>query len=74
MPRLPRAAVLQRRLAHADHHPCSSLGSTSAGRHQMSLTKYVNSRFRIAAEYIHSSKDNTNLSTWGAWQYFTVRQ
>ncbi len=54
--------------------PCSSLGSTSAGRHQMTLTKSVNSRFRIAAEYIHSSKDNTNLSTWGAWQYFTVRQ
>ncbi|MFD7371149.1 Ig-like domain-containing protein [Streptomyces mirabilis] len=54
--------------------PCSSLGSTSAGRHQMSLTKSVNSRFRIAAGYIHSSKDNTNLSTWGAWQYFTVRQ
>jgi hypothetical protein len=40
----------------------------------MTLTKSVNSRFRIAAEYIHSSKDNTNLSTWGAWQYFTVRQ
>ncbi|MFE3855972.1 choice-of-anchor D domain-containing protein [Streptomyces griseorubiginosus] len=54
--------------------PCTALGSTSAGRHQMSLTRSVNSRFRIAAEYIHSSRDNTNLSTWGAWQYFTVRQ
>ncbi|MEV0907080.1 Ig-like domain-containing protein [Streptomyces hokutonensis] len=54
--------------------PCLSLSSTSAGRHRMSLTNSVNSRFRIAAEYIHSSRDNTNLSTWGAWQYFTVRQ
>jgi hypothetical protein len=28
---------------------------------------------RVAAQYVHSSRDNTNLSTWGAWQYFTVR-
>ncbi|MGR6971472.1 Ig-like domain-containing protein [Streptomyces cynarae] len=54
--------------------PCSSLGSTSTGSQQMSLTNAVNSRFRVAAEYVHSSKDNTNLTTWGAWQYFTVRQ
>ncbi|MET8074970.1 choice-of-anchor D domain-containing protein [Streptomyces sp. NPDC005303] len=54
--------------------PCSALSSASAGRHQMALTRSVNSRFRIAAEYIHSSRDDTNLSTWGAWQYFTVRQ
>ncbi|MER6269049.1 choice-of-anchor D domain-containing protein [Streptomyces sp900105755] len=54
--------------------PCSALSSTSAGRHKMSLTKSVNYRYRIAAEYVHSSKDTTNLSTWGAWQYFTVRQ
>ncbi|MFK0155085.1 choice-of-anchor D domain-containing protein [Streptomyces sp. NPDC090493] len=54
--------------------PCSTLSSTSAGRHKMSLTKSVNYRYRIAAEYIHSSKDTTSLSTWGAWQYFTVRQ
>ncbi|MEU6317016.1 choice-of-anchor D domain-containing protein [Streptomyces sp. NPDC047009] len=54
--------------------PCSSLSSTSTGHQQMSLTKAVNSRFRVAAEYVHSSKDNTNLTTWGAWQYFTVRQ
>ncbi|WP_405527255.1 choice-of-anchor D domain-containing protein [Streptomyces canus] len=54
--------------------PCSALSSASAGRHKMALTRSVNSRFRIAAEYIHSSRDNTNLSTWGAWQYFTVRQ
>ncbi|WP_329230253.1 choice-of-anchor D domain-containing protein [Streptomyces canus] len=54
--------------------PCSALSSASAGRHKMALTSSVNSRFRIAAEYVHSSRDNTNLSTWGAWQYFTVRQ
>jgi hypothetical protein len=54
--------------------PCAPLSSASAGRHQMALTRSVNSRFRIAAGYIHSSRDTTNLSTWGAWQYFTVRQ
>jgi len=40
----------------------------------MSLSKWVGSRFRVAAQYVHSSRDNTNLSTWGAWQYFTVKQ
>jgi hypothetical protein len=40
----------------------------------LSLTKAVNSKFRMRAEYVHSSKDTGNLSTWGAWQYFTVRQ
>ncbi|MFF7469446.1 choice-of-anchor D domain-containing protein [Streptomyces sp. NPDC008092] len=54
--------------------PCAALSSASAGRHRMSLTNSVDSRFRIAAEYVRSSRDNTNLSTWGAWQYFTVRQ
>ncbi|MFE2424193.1 choice-of-anchor D domain-containing protein [Streptomyces hokutonensis] len=54
--------------------PCAALSSASAGRHKMSLTNSVGSRFRIAAEYVHSSRDTTNPSTWGAWQYFTVRQ
>jgi hypothetical protein len=54
--------------------PCSALTSTSTGRHQMALTRSVNYRFRVAAKYVHSSRDTTNLSTWGAWQYFTVRQ
>ncbi|MFG2801561.1 Ig-like domain-containing protein [Streptomyces pseudovenezuelae] len=54
--------------------PCAALSSASTGRHQMALTRSVNSRFRVAAQYVHSSRDNTNLSTWGAWQYFTVRQ
>ncbi len=54
--------------------PCAALSSASAGRHKMSLTNSVGSKFRIAAEYVHSSRDTTNPSTWGAWQYFTVRQ
>ncbi|MFE5031191.1 choice-of-anchor D domain-containing protein [Streptomyces sp. NPDC056683] len=54
--------------------PCAALSSASAGRHKMSLTSSVGSKFRIAAEYVHSSRDTTNPSTWGAWQYFTVKQ
>jgi hypothetical protein len=54
--------------------PCAALSSAGAGRHKMSLTNSVGSKFRIAAEYVHSSRDTTNPSTWGAWQYFTVRQ
>ncbi|MFC8514242.1 choice-of-anchor D domain-containing protein [Streptomyces sp. NPDC057257] len=53
---------------------CAALTSTSTGRYKMSLTKWTNSRFRIAAEYVRSSKDTTNLNTWGTWQYFTVKQ
>ncbi|MEU1476853.1 choice-of-anchor D domain-containing protein [Streptomyces sp. NPDC005760] len=53
---------------------CSALSSTSTGRQQMSLTNSVDNRYRVAAQYVHSSRDITNLSTWGAWQYFTVRQ
>ncbi|MGW3130382.1 Ig-like domain-containing protein [Streptomyces sp. NPDC001123] len=53
---------------------CAALSSAGAGRHKMSLTSSVGSRFRIAAEYVHSSRDTTNPSTWGAWQYFTVKQ
>ncbi|WP_020118540.1 choice-of-anchor D domain-containing protein [Streptomyces canus] len=54
--------------------PCSALSSTSTGRQRMSLTHSVNNRYRVAAQYVHSSRDTTNLSTWGARQYFTVRQ
>ncbi|MGW3244888.1 hypothetical protein [Streptomyces sp. NPDC001070] len=53
--------------------PCYALSSTSAGAGSLSLSNAINSKFRMAAEYVHSSKDNTNASTWGAWQYFTVR-
>jgi hypothetical protein len=54
--------------------PCSALSSTSTGHQQMSLTNGVDKKYRVAAQYVHSSRDNTNLSTWGSWQYFTVRQ
>jgi hypothetical protein len=54
--------------------PCAALSSVSTGRYKMSLTNSVGSKFRIAAEYVHSSRDTTNPSTWGAWQYFTVKQ
>ncbi|SOE28444.1 hypothetical protein SAMN05442782_5276 [Streptomyces sp. OK228] len=52
---------------------CHTLSTTSTGYATLSLTKAVNSKFRMRAEYVHSSKDTGNLSTWGAWQYFTVR-
>jgi hypothetical protein len=53
---------------------CAALSSSSTGRQKMSLTNGLNNRYRVAAQYVHSSRDNTNLDTWGAWQYFTVRQ
>ncbi|MFE2214107.1 choice-of-anchor D domain-containing protein [Streptomyces canus] len=53
---------------------CAALSSSSTGRQKMSLTNGLNNKYRVAAQYVHSSRDNTNLSTWGAWQYFTVRQ
>lgn len=53
--------------------PCHALTSTSTGYQRMTLTNAINGRFRVAAEYVHSAKDNTNPSTWGAWQYFAVR-
>jgi hypothetical protein len=40
----------------------------------MSLTNGLNNRYRVAAQYVHSSRDNTNIDTWGSWQYFTVRR
>ncbi|MGW3242836.1 Ig-like domain-containing protein [Streptomyces sp. NPDC001070] len=54
--------------------PCAPLSSASTGRHEMSLANATNGRFRVAARYVHSSRDDSNPSTWGAWQYFTVRQ
>ncbi|MFC8433420.1 choice-of-anchor D domain-containing protein [Streptomyces sp. NPDC057253] len=53
---------------------CAALSSSSTGRQKMSLTNGLNNRYRVAAQYVASSRDNTNLSTWGAWQYFTVRR
>ncbi|WP_020135799.1 choice-of-anchor D domain-containing protein [Streptomyces sp. 351MFTsu5.1] len=53
---------------------CAALSSSSTGRQKMSLTNGLNNRYRVAAQYVHSSRDNTNIDTWGAWQYFTVRR
>lgn len=53
---------------------CHTLSTTSTSHATLSLTHAVNSKFRMRAEYVHSSKDTGNLSTWGAWQYVTVRQ
>jgi sugar lactone lactonase YvrE len=52
---------------------CFTLGSKSAVAAQLSLSHAVNQKFRVRSEYVHSSKDTTNVSTWGGWQYLTVR-
>ncbi len=54
--------------------PCRTLSTTSTSYATLGLSNAVNSKFRMRAEYLHSSKDTGNLSTRGAWQYFTVRQ
>ncbi|MEU6462612.1 hypothetical protein [Streptomyces sp. NPDC046976] len=28
---------------------------------------------KLRSEYVHSAKDDTNLTTWSGWLYFTVR-
>ncbi len=53
---------------------CRTLSTTSTSYATLGLSNAVNSKFRMRAEYFHSSKDTGNLSTWGAWQHFTVRQ
>lgn len=52
---------------------CFSLAPDSVGVTRLSLTNAVNQKFRVRSHYVHSAKDNTNLSTWGGWLYFTVR-
>ncbi|MEU9924296.1 hypothetical protein AB0H51_23900 [Streptomyces griseoluteus] len=52
---------------------CFTLGSKSAVSSQLSLSNAVSQRFRVRSEYLRSSKDTTNVSTWGGWQYLTVR-
>ncbi|MFJ9147268.1 hypothetical protein ACIRP7_04170 [Streptomyces sp. NPDC102270] len=54
--------------------PCHTLSTKSTGYATLSLIHSVDNKFRMRAEYVHSSKDAGNLSTWGVWQYFTVRQ
>ncbi|MGW2961252.1 hypothetical protein ACWDGI_22665 [Streptomyces sp. NPDC001220] len=53
---------------------CHSLTSKSTTDLSTALTRSTGGRFRIRAEYVPTAKDSGNLSTWGAWQYFTVRQ
>ncbi|MCX4575276.1 hypothetical protein OHB41_19210 [Streptomyces sp. NBC_01571] len=52
---------------------CFTLASKSAVAARLSLSHAVNQKFRVRSEYVHSSKDTTNVSTWGGWQYLTVR-
>lgn len=52
---------------------CFTLTSKSAVAARLSLSHAVNQKFRVRSEYVHSSKDATNVSTWGGWQYLTVR-
>lgn len=53
--------------------PCHALDSGSRAVATLSLTNAVGKRFRVRSEYVHSSTDNTNLSTWSGWLYLTVR-
>jgi hypothetical protein len=52
---------------------CFSLAANSTAKTQLSLTNALNQKFRVRSEYERRTKDNTNLSTWGGWLYFTVR-
>ncbi|MFF4208960.1 hypothetical protein ACFYZE_06200 [Streptomyces sp. NPDC001796] len=52
---------------------CYYLDPNSTSVAQLSLTNAVNQKFRVRSEYVHSTQDNTNLTTWGGWLYFTVR-
>jgi hypothetical protein len=53
--------------------PCATLSSGSDAAVKLSLTNAVGKKFRVRSEYVHSSADNTNLSTWSGWSYLTVR-
>ncbi|MET8856231.1 hypothetical protein [Streptomyces sp. NPDC004579] len=52
---------------------CFTLDSRSTVAARLSLTHAVNQKFRVRSEYVHSSKDTANVTTWGGWQYLTVR-
>ncbi|MGW2644143.1 hypothetical protein ACWC2T_04315 [Streptomyces sp. NPDC001393] len=52
---------------------CYYLDPNSTGVTQLSLANAVNQKFRVRSEYVHSTQDNTNLTTWGGWLYLTVR-
>ncbi|MEU4112725.1 hypothetical protein [Streptomyces sp. NPDC027717] len=52
---------------------CHTLDSKSTVAARLSLSHAVNQKFRVRSEYVHGSKDTANVSTWGGWQYLTVR-
>ncbi|MFH9981856.1 hypothetical protein ACH4ND_21915 [Streptomyces sp. NPDC017179] len=52
---------------------CFALTSKSTAKSQLSLPKALNQKFRVRSKYERSTKDNTNMSTWSNWLYFTVR-
>ncbi|WP_316771068.1 hypothetical protein [Streptomyces sasae] len=53
---------------------CHALTSRSTTATSVTLTRSTGSRFRIRAEYVPSGQDTGNLGTWGACQYYAVRQ
>ncbi|MEU6817932.1 hypothetical protein [Streptomyces sp. NPDC046860] len=52
---------------------CFTLDSKSTVAAKLSLSGAVNQKFRVRSEYVHGTKDTASLSTWGGWQYLTVR-
>jgi sugar lactone lactonase YvrE len=52
---------------------CYALSSTSSANAQLSLTNALNQKFRVRSEYERSTKDLSNVSTWGGWLYLVVR-
>ncbi|MEV6613163.1 hypothetical protein AB0N31_04615 [Streptomyces sp. NPDC051051] len=52
---------------------CYALSSTSSAKAQLSLTNALNQKFRVRPTYERSTKDLSNVSTWGGWLYFVVR-
>lgn len=51
---------------------CDKIDAASHDTAPFSLNQAVGDRYRIRADYIHSSSDNANLNAQGPWLYFTV--
>jgi hypothetical protein len=51
---------------------CYTLNKQSETEALFSLTEAAGAQYRMRADYIHSRKDTTNLSTKGSWFYFEV--
>ncbi|MFF8992383.1 hypothetical protein ACF09H_21090 [Streptomyces sp. NPDC014983] len=52
---------------------CFSLDTKSTSTTQLTLTNPVDQKFRVRSQYVHSAKDDTNLTTWSGWLHLTVR-